>query len=56
MVETVDRSSAGKGYAATAVRVPWYLPAFTRRREVCRNPRTYARCAVHCTLPVAARR
>ncbi|KXZ43390.1 hypothetical protein GPECTOR_92g613 [Gonium pectorale] len=34
VVDTVDRSSVGKGYSASAVRVPIWMPAFTRRREV----------------------
>ncbi|EFJ45419.1 hypothetical protein VOLCADRAFT_94261 [Volvox carteri f. nagariensis] len=33
-VETVERSSAGKGYSAAAVKVPLWMPAFTRRREI----------------------
>ncbi|KAG2440032.1 hypothetical protein HXX76_004149 [Chlamydomonas incerta] len=33
VVDTVDRSSAGKGYSA-AVQVPIWMPAFTRRREI----------------------
>ncbi|GIL77118.1 hypothetical protein Vretifemale_6666 [Volvox reticuliferus] len=32
-IETVERSSAGKGYAH-AVKVPVWIPAFTRRREI----------------------
>lgn len=33
-VDTVDRTSVGKGYASTGVKVPIWMPAFTRRREV----------------------
>ncbi len=47
VVETVDRSSAGKGYSS-AVRVPWYVPAFTRRREVRRTVRPYGKRMCMC--------
>lgn len=33
VVDTVEASSAGKGYSS-AIRVPIWMPAFTRRREV----------------------
>ncbi|PNH05956.1 Photosystem II protein, chloroplastic [Tetrabaena socialis] len=34
VAETVDYAGAGKGYSAEAVKVPFWMPAFTRRREV----------------------
>ncbi|GLC37431.1 hypothetical protein PLESTM_000584000, partial [Pleodorina starrii] len=33
-VDTVERTSAGKGYSYSAVKVPIWMPAFTRRREI----------------------
>ncbi|PNW84502.1 hypothetical protein CHLRE_03g146147v5 [Chlamydomonas reinhardtii] len=51
VVDTVEASSAGKGYSS-AIRVPIWMPAFTRRREVFMGRIAMVAFAVSCGLEI----